>query len=282
MFCGLVSLIAGGTLACGAGGGSPAGDLARRLESAEDPQRYSLDYQSALGDVLDCAVSSPQSFSADVDLTTGVMEVRSAHREDGPTVVVVDDAAWLHRSLFAVGTVPAEWLVVDGGAPATARRRLVEVIGTALGEYAQPGAFAPSGNAFVVSALDVAQNVRSQGSDRVDGDALDRYEITVDSERLAEAVASAAPAAADEAPTQQVTPVIGALVDADGLVGQITVTGVDAGSGADETASGWTVDYGYGQASLDRPAEPNDRVGLADIDVEDLAMAPPEPCQLGG
>lgn len=79
------------TVGCGADGSSPAGDLASRLASAEDPERYSFDDESALAAVVESAVGAPQRFSADVDLETGVMEVESARRADGLTLEVADD-----------------------------------------------------------------------------------------------------------------------------------------------------------------------------------------------
>ncbi|HEX6577196.1 MAG TPA: hypothetical protein VF082_02435 [Jiangellaceae bacterium] len=60
----------------------------------------------------------PQTFTADVDLGTGVMEVRTDRRADGPTMVVTDDAAWLHESLFTDGSVAAEWLAMSPTRPA--------------------------------------------------------------------------------------------------------------------------------------------------------------------
>ena len=265
--------------ACGAPENSPARGLERRLASAEAQERYSLEYESAFGDVLDCATGAPQRFSADVDLASGVMEVRTPRRGGGPTVVLVDEAAWVHRSLFAEPVVPADWLVVDGSEPSAARRHLLEVLGPAVGEYSQPGGFAPNGNSVAVSALEVAQTVRSLGVDRIGDVVLDRYEIVVDAERLGALGSTAQPTDGDDV-AHQVTPVLDIWVGADGLVHRLTVAGIAVGSSDAETP-GWSVDYRYDQAPLKPPTVPDDHVMLADIDVEALRIASAEQCQLG-
>ncbi len=271
-----------GAASC-AGGDDNVDALESRLADGGDPPRYQFDYRAAGANLLDCSLGAPHRFTGKVDLTSGVMTLDVPGADETPAVVVTDAAAFLHRSLFQPMARSSPWLTLEGDVAPAAEGRLREALGPDIGGYLLPGGYAPSGNATIESALDVADSVEPLGSDEIDGVSTDRFRLRVDPDSSAALTPSTTSASSTSVnPADDVAPVIEFWIDGDGLIGRLSVAPTAEETDTDGGFVGWVIDYAYDQAALDAPDIPAaDRIPIDDVDLAGLQAAPPGPCELG-
>ena len=256
-----VAAVAASLVAWPAGGGSsPADELARRLVSTDDPDRFTFVHRAGGTRVLDCFLPNRQ-IAGVVDYDAALAVLRDA---TGTEVARKEpERVLLHRSLFAEGTVATEWVDLELPMDRGLGARLSRILGTELAGYVLTPGLPPSGRATALAALDAANRVDAPPATTIDGRRSDGFRITVDGDRFGDI------AGADDdraAPTTDVAPpVIDVWIGQDDRVRRVTVLPGRPESADDEAAAGWSVDYGTIGPPLDtrRPSSVTD---AADVD----------------
>lgn len=265
---GLLIALVGAAVVVGAGlsalGGddSPAAQLRRRIEQARTSARFEYTYRRGGTRVLDCVLANT-GYVGDVDRDVGALVVRLARGGD-PVAAVTGDAVLLHRSLFAEPSFTTPWLRLPRRPTATEEERLRRALGNLAGDIFAADLPA-SGKSVALSALDVATDVDHVGAADIDGEAADRYRITVDPQRYA-AIATTTPATGDVGDVGPV-PAIEVWVTGDGVARvAIAPTRPNGTPGARE--DGWIIDYQRAAGTIRVPAP-------APADITELATAGP-------
>lgn len=243
------------------GGDSPgaAGELARRLAAADDPDGFGFEHRAGGTRVLDCILPN-RAVSGTVDYRAGVAVLRNSA---GVEVARKEpERALLHRSLFADGAVTETWLAVDLPVGDDVHEALTRTLGTELAGYLLVTGLPTSGRSTAAAALDAAERVERLGAATVDGRTATGYRITVAAEKFTAATTGAT--VAGERDVQ--APVLDVWINARGEVARVTVLPGGPDDVAEEVAGGWTVDY-QPLGSPVAAGEPSSVSDLADIAV---------------
>lgn len=249
------------------GGSSTADELARRLTSIDDPDRFSFDHRAGGTRVLDCFLPNRQIAGA-VDYDGGLAVLRDAAGTE--IARKHPDRVLLHRDLFAEDTFPTTWLELALPTDEELRARLSTTLGTELAGYVLTQGLPHGGRATALAALDAAERVDPLPATMIDGRRSDGYRITVDEDRLAETTRTAEDRAAPR--TDVAPPTIDLWIDQEDRVTRVAV--LPAGSErADDAAGGWSIDYETPAPPLDL-REPSSVTDVADVDVPRLRPRP--------
>ena len=258
----------------GGGGSSSHDELARRLASVEDPERFSFEHRAGGSRVLDCFLPSRQiSGAVDYDAALAVF------RDDTGAEIArkQPDQVLLHRELFAEDAVPTTWLEVELPMDDELRARLATIFGTELAGYLLTPGLPPSGQATALAALDAADRIESLPPTTIDGRRNDGCRITVDDDHFADV------AGRDDglrAPTTDLAPpTINVWIDDDDEVARVTVVPGPL-EPEDEPAGGWSIDYRTPGPRL-RDPRPSSVTHDGDIELSRLQGRPPSgECQV--
>ena len=207
-------------------------DLERRLRAAPRIERFAFDHSAGGTRVNDCFLPN-QRFSGIVDHKSSSLLIT----DDGePAVVVTARTAFVRRSLFAAGAVPAEWLRIDPEPPGPVRDAINRALGPELAGYALAGGLPPSGNETARATLAAATKVERLRGTSPRAQTVDRFELTVPSEELIDAQG---PAGAEDSAVGDA--VVEVWVAAVGSVPRIAVR--PAPTDGEEEDPGWIVEY---------------------------------------
>ena len=247
---------------------STADELARRLASADDPDRFSFDHRAGGTRVLDCFLPNRQIAGVvDYDAALAVL------RDDTGAEIARKhpDRLLLHRTLFATHTVATTWIEFELPLDEGLRDQLAAIVGTELAGYLLTPGLPPSGRATALDALDAANQVDPLPATTIDGRRSDGYRIAVAADRFADIAEGddgrGAPAA-DVAP-----PTVDVWIDRDDRVTRVTVLPGRPAPAGEETAPGWSIDYRTPGQPLDirRPSSVTD---AAVVDLSRLRGSP--------
>ena len=236
--------------------GRPGEHLQDRVGRVEVSTSFTMEYRATGTGVLDCFLPN-RAFILDIRDDTVV-----ARRPDDPLDVLArrsGESLELAPTLFEPGLLRQRWLTVELPALTTAdRARLVDLLGVDLASYLMADGPPPHGQEIAVAALDSATDIESMGAETIAGEPADRYRITLDPERYADAQASeSSPPVADGAST----PGVDIWVDGRDDVVRVAVSAAAASPGE---AQGWVITFG-GHAAASAVTGPTVPIGSVDL-----------------
>ena len=235
-------------------------DLEKRLRTAPRIERFAFDHSAGGTRVNDCFLPN-QRFSGIVDHKSSSLVIKDDGR---PVVVVTARTAFVRTSLFATGTVPAEWLRIDPEPPRPVRDAINRALGPELAGYALAGGLPPSGNETARATLAAATKVERLPATSPRAQTVERFELTVPSEELTDAQG---PTGAEASPVGDA--VVEVWVAAVGSVPRVAVRPVP--TDGEEEDPGWVVEY----RPLGATAPAPDISNAARIDSIELAALAP-------
>lgn len=276
---GVFAVLAVGAMLARLGGDPTAADeLARRVDRAEEPVRFSLRYQRGGTQVLACVMANTR-FVIDVDTPAGTMVVR---RDDEVIALVDADQFLLGGALFREA-LPTEWLAVRRDRAPASEALVRRVLGVDLAGYLLSPELPATGRATAAAALDAARDVARIAPVAVAGQRADGYRLELDADRYA-AAATEPPTSVpptSSRPAGEAVPVIDVWVTESGAVVRVGIRPQTNSGQSGPAEDGWTVDY--------RPdtSQPVPRPGpgeVTDVDLVDPARLVPAlvGCELGG
>lgn len=168
----------------------------------------------------------------------------------------------LSPTLFEPGVLRQRWLAAELTALGAAdRARLVDLLGVDLASYLLADAPPSHGQEIALAALDAATDVESMGAETIAGEAADRFRVTLDPERYAEAQANeSSPSVADGAGTPNVDIWVNGRDD-------VVRVAVSAAAASPGEAQGWAITFGGHAAAspVIGPTVPIGSVSLARV-----------------
>lgn len=233
------------------------------------PTSFTMEYRATGTGVLDCFLPN-RAF---------VLEVRddsvvARRAEDRSEVLARRKGALLELSptLFEPGELRERWLVIELTAlTAVDRARLVELLGVDLASYLMTDAPPSHGLEIALAALDAATAVESMGAETIASEAADRFRITLDAERYAEAqTTESSPSVTADAET----PGVDVWIDGRDDVVRVAVS---AGAASPGEARGWVITF----SDQARAADPviGSTVSIDSVDLVRLSAATTD-CEL--
>lgn len=253
---------------------SPSAQLTSLLRRGDDPEVFSFRYDRGGSQVLGC-YSPNLRYLGTVDARTGRTVLRSAEAGQA-TIAVMDEATWLHRSLFASPPFEQEWLEVPRPVGPLLASELQRALGPDLAAEVTAASRRATGRDLAAAVLDIARRVTALDEAEADEQRGDGYRVEVDPSAFDDAVNGEAPSTR----AVDVVPRIDVWVDRTGWVTRATVRPRRVEGIMAEAESGWTVRYRRERALSVPTIAASDVVGVRSIDTAALRPAQ-RGCRLG-
>ncbi len=242
----------------------PADEFARRLDRTP-VSRFTFTHRGGGTRVLDCFLPN-REVTGSVDLRAGVAVVTGP---DGTVLARRNDRrVLLHRSLFAQGAVPTEWVAADLPVNDEHRAALARSLGADLAGYVLSTGLPAGGTVIAEAALDAAADVEALGVTDLDGRTATGYRVALNRDDF-NAAGSATTSSAVDAGADVDPPLIDTWIDSQGQVVRVAVQPTSPDGGAAEPEGAWTVDYQIPGPPLDE-REPTENTPIGEVDAASL------------
>lgn len=221
--------------ACASPAEAARAELLARLESGRAPEDFSFRFRAGGTRVNDCLFPN-REFAGAVDADRELLVIRRG--ESGPPIVIsTAETTFLHRDLFAEGSVESEWIrLTERGTPVD--ETLNRLLGPDLGGYAAPDELPPSGHATAVAVLKASKDVSALGASRVNGQTADGFRLSLETE------VGGRRTSGDTGPAPLAAPVVDIWMTRANEVVRVEVRSLPAsGTPIDDADQGWTTDY---------------------------------------
>lgn len=262
---------------------SPAEALRSRIEASAEPDLIDFTYKAAGTSVATCFRPN-REFSGFVDYDDGVVVLRRVVERDAEAIAMVTPNDVVIRSSLVAQSDPEPlWLRLPRTVLPDARAPISSALGSDLASYLLSGELPSTPQETLLAALDVAEGVRSAGSEQIAGQSATGWVIDVDAGAYEGAIddevtAATTSSSADPPPVPEFV----AWFDPLGDIVRLEVRldrAEGAAAGNDETPGGWVIDYRVLEERPNLPV-PNPVVDLDGPALSGLKARPIETCEV--